>query len=92
MNNHNQPPQRGSQNQEVPQGIVAAKLAVLGGSITTIGDAISTLAAVIALEDLNNSSNDKSNDQNNSDIQNMQKQINDLTRTVQAMQKKDGGH
>ncbi|OES46151.1 hypothetical protein [Domibacillus iocasae] len=48
----------------------AAKLAVLAGALTTFADAISTLAALISLDSLNNS-----NSQDQPDIGTLQKQM-----------------
>ena len=43
----------------------AAKLAVLGGLLSTFGDAISTMAAVLALEELQQTQNNSDNNNNN---------------------------
>lgn len=59
----------------------AAKLAVLGGLLSTFGDVISTMAAVLALEELQQTRNN--NDNNNNDkISELEKQIKYLTEEI----------
>ncbi|RDW17323.1 hypothetical protein CWR45_12890 [Oceanobacillus chungangensis] len=50
----------------------AAKLAILGGALTTFGDAITTVAAIMALEEERQANN-------NNDTKRLQKQIDYLT-------------
>ncbi|MFC4024701.1 multidrug ABC transporter ATPase [Oceanobacillus longus] len=60
--------------------ITVAKLAVLGGLLATIGDGISTLAAVLALEELQQTQNNSNN--NNDRISELEKQIKYLTKEI----------
>lgn len=59
----------------------AAKLAVLGGLLSTFGDAISTMAAVLALEELQQTQNNSDNN-NNDKISELEKQIKYLMEEV----------
>ena len=59
----------------------SAKLAVIAGVITTFGDALSTLAAVLALEEARAEQNDAG------DSKNMQKQIDYLTSEIEKMKR-----
>ena len=54
----------------------SAKLAVIAGVITTFGDALSTLAAVLAIEEAREEARQQAN---TGDNKNMQKQIDYLT-------------
>ncbi|GGG62483.1 hypothetical protein [Paenibacillus radicis (ex Gao et al. 2016)] len=68
----------------------AAKLALIGSAVTTFGDLITTIAAVIALEEIAAS---EILDQENQRIQdekmsNMQKQIDYLTSQINQLSKK----
>lgn len=65
-------------NPDSNTAICAAELAVIGELVTTLGDAISTAAAVLALEEER---------QEKSDNKNMQKQIDDLTNEVKKLKK-----
>ena len=67
-----------SQNQTDSE---SAKLAVIAGVITTFGDALSTLAAVLALEEARQEQN------NAGDSNNMQKQIDYLTSEIEKMKR-----
>ena len=55
-----------------------AKLAVLGGLLATLGDAISTMAAVLALEELQQTQNNN----NNGKISELEKQVKYLTKEI----------
>ena len=67
-----------SQNQTDSE---SAKLAVIAGVITTFGDALSTLAAVLALEEARQEQN------NAGDSKNMQKQIDYLTSEIEKIKR-----
>ncbi|MEK4485547.1 hypothetical protein MHH81_08060 [Psychrobacillus sp. FSL H8-0484] len=60
-------------NQNVSQ---AVKLAVIGAAIATVGDAISTIAAILALEDERQEQSEKAD---------MQKQIDYLTTELEKL-------
>ena len=62
-------------------GNQSAKLAVIGGAISTLGDAISTLAAVLALEEASQGQNDN----DNNDMKDMKKQIKYLTNELNKL-------
>jgi hypothetical protein len=64
---------------------IVAKLAVLGGLLSTLGDAISTMSAVLALEELQQTQN---NDNDNSHrISELEKQIKYLTKEIDQQKK-----
>lgn len=65
-------------NQDSSAAIRAAELAVVGGILTTIGDAISTISVALALE---------AERQSEIDNNKMQKQIDDLTNEVKQLKK-----
>lgn len=69
---------RGASNNET----TAAKLAVIGGLLATLGDGISTLAAVLALEELQKTQNNSNNNNNNDRISELEKQIKYLTKEI----------
>ncbi|MGE7917112.1 hypothetical protein [Lysinibacillus xylanilyticus] len=58
----------------------SALLAVIGAAISTLGDAISTIAAGLALEEQQNNSND---------IERLQKQIDELSNGIRQIKKDD---
>ena len=60
----------------------AAKLAVIAGAITTLGDAIATIAAGLALED-----ELKENESNSNDIDKLQKQIDELNYEMKQLKR-----
>ncbi|MCM0624086.1 hypothetical protein M5J14_06060 [Lysinibacillus sp. OL1_EC] len=65
---------KGNRNSEGLESVSqAAKLAVIAGAITTLGDALATIAAGLALED-----ELKENESNSNDIDKLQKQIDEL--------------
>ncbi|MGG2106540.1 hypothetical protein [Lysinibacillus pakistanensis] len=60
----------------------ATKLALIGSAIITLGDAISTIAAGLALdEELNENNN------SNNDIERLQKQIDELNNEIKQIKK-----
>ncbi|MFJ7666713.1 translation initiation factor 2 [Lysinibacillus sp. NPDC097195] len=68
----------------------AAKLAIIGGLITTLGDGLTTLAAILALEETqqSNSSNDNNNDNNDSNtkkLEALEKQVQYLTKELNKL-------
>ena len=65
-------------NQDSNKIISAAELAVLGAQFTTFGDVLSTISAVLALEEERNVATDNNN---------LQKQIDDLTNEVKKLKK-----
>lgn len=65
-------------NQNSNNAITAAELAVLGALLSTFGDAISTISAVLALEEAR---------KDNMDNNNLQKQIDDLSNEVKKLKK-----
>lgn len=76
-------------NQSTPE-IFAAKLALFGTALSTLGDGIQTIAAGIALEILENANNKTSPDQTDQLKQmedRMQKEINQLTRKLENMER-----
>ncbi|MGY4796071.1 hypothetical protein ACVNNN_13800 [Lysinibacillus fusiformis] len=60
----------------------AAKLAVIAGAITTLGDALATIAAGLALED-----ELKENESNSNDINKLQKQIDELNYEMKQLKR-----
>ncbi|MGE7664566.1 translation initiation factor 2 [Ureibacillus composti] len=66
----------------------AAKLAILGAFLATLGDAISTYAAVLALEGIQRSkSNNNEKDNNDDRINELEKQIKYLTKEINKQKK-----
>lgn len=63
-------------------GSQAAKLAVIAGAITTLGDALATIAAGLALED-----ELKENESNRDDIDKLQKQIDELNYEMKQLKR-----
>lgn len=64
----------------------AAKLAVLGGLLSTLGDALSTMAATLALEELQQTQNN--GNANNDRISELEKQIKFLTHEINQQKNK----
>ncbi|MBX8946438.1 MULTISPECIES: hypothetical protein [Lysinibacillus] len=62
----------------------AAKLAVIAGAITTLGDALATIAAGLALED---ELKEKENESNSNDIDKLQKQIDELNYEMKQLKR-----
>ena len=77
-------------NSESPD-IYVAKLNLVGTTLSTLGDALQTIAAGITLQELEKTKNQ--NSQNHSDqsiqIESMQKQIDQLTRKIDRMERKN---
>ena len=70
------------QNGQSPQPeSQSAMLAVIGAAITTLGDGISTIAAILALEE------QQQGNSNDVDNKNMQKQIDYLTAEIKKIKK-----
>lgn len=65
-------------------GIDAATLAVIAGLITTLGDALSTIAAILALEESQKQKNENRS-AHPTDIQDLERQVKYLTREVQKL-------
>ncbi|OKL36889.1 hypothetical protein [Domibacillus mangrovi] len=63
----------------------AAKLAVIATAVTTFGDALATLAAMLALEEERQEERQAQSDKD--DYKNMQKQIHYLTTEVEKLKK-----
>ena len=64
----------------------SAKLAVIAGIISTFGDALSTLSAVLAIEEARQEQN------NTGDSKNMQKQIDYLTSELEKIKRQMNPH
>lgn len=74
---------KGNRNSEGLESVShAAKLAVIAGAITTLGDALSTIAAGLALED-----ELKENENNSSEIDKLQKQIDELNYEMKQLKR-----
>ncbi|MFD4490998.1 hypothetical protein [Lysinibacillus fusiformis] len=75
---------KGYRNSEGTESVSqAAKLAVIAGAITTLGDALATIAAGLALEDELKENESK----NNNDMDKLQKQIDDLNYEMKQLKK-----
>ncbi|MEK3974517.1 MULTISPECIES: translation initiation factor 2 [unclassified Psychrobacillus] len=72
--------------------ILVAKLAFFGGTLATLGDGITALAAGIALQELEKSNAQNSSEQSNqtAQLEQMQKQINELTRKLNNIERSKG--
>ncbi|QPQ35961.1 MULTISPECIES: translation initiation factor 2 [unclassified Lysinibacillus] len=66
--------------------IDAAKLAVLAGIFSTLGDGLATISAIMALEGAQESNNNNSNNNNNNNDGNSNK-IDELEKQVQYLTK-----
>lgn len=74
---------KGYRNSEGTESVSqAAKLAVIAGAITTLGDALATIAAGLALED-----ELQVNQGKNNDIDKLQKQIDDLNYEMKQLKR-----
>ncbi|MGE7809140.1 hypothetical protein [Lysinibacillus capsici] len=74
---------KGNRNNEGLESVSqATKLAVIAGAITTLGDALATIAAGLALED-----ELKENESNSNDIDKLQKQIDDLNYEMKQLKR-----
>ncbi|QSB09751.1 hypothetical protein JTI58_22705 [Lysinibacillus fusiformis] len=74
---------KGNRNREGLESVSqAAKLAVIAGAITTLGDALATIAAGLALED-----ELKENESNSNDICKLQKQIDELNYEMKQLKR-----
>ncbi|WP_339262773.1 hypothetical protein [Lysinibacillus sp. FSL K6-3209] len=62
----------------------AAKLAVIAGIITTLGDALATIAAIMALEEAQKSNNNNNNNNSNK-IDELEKQVQYLTKELHKL-------
>ncbi|MFC3039182.1 hypothetical protein ACFOGI_02820 [Virgibacillus xinjiangensis] len=60
--------------------LTTAKLAILGGLLSTLGDAISTYAAVLALEELQKTKSESN--KNDDKISELEKQVKYLTEEI----------
>jgi len=80
---------RMEENPESPD-IYVAKLNLVGTTLSTMGDALQTIAAGITLQELEKTNNQ--NSQNQSDqsqkLESMQKQIDELTKKIDRMERK----
>ena len=63
----------------------SAKLAVVAGLLSTFGDALATLAAVLAIEEAREEA--RQGQGNNGDNKNMQKQIDHLTSEIENIKR-----
>ncbi len=74
---------KGNRNSDEMESVSqAAKLAVIAGAITTLGDALATIAAGLALED-----ELKENESNSNDINKLQKQIDELNYEMKQLKR-----
>lgn len=74
---------KGNRNSEGLESVShAARLAVIAGAITTLGDALSTIAAGLALED-----ELKENENNSNEIDKLQKQIDELNYEMKQLRR-----
>ena len=62
----------------------SAKLALIAGAITTLGDVLATMAAVLAIEEERQEQSEKGN---NGNSKNMQKQLDYLTSEMEKIKK-----
>lgn len=83
-----------SQNTESPE-IYAARLALLGSALSTLGDGLQAISAGIALQELEKSKNANQNAQNTpnevnqtSQLEIMQKQIDRLAIKIERMERR----
>jgi len=78
------------ENSESPD-IYIAKLNLVGTTLSTLGDALQTIAAGITLQELEKTNNQNSQNHSNQSIQieSMQKQIDQLTRKIDRMERKN---
>lgn len=63
----------------------SAKLAVIAGIITTFGDGLATIAAIMALEASELAQSNTSNDSNSNKIDELEKQVQYLTRELNKL-------
>ncbi|AVK97103.1 hypothetical protein FCT18_05800 [Lysinibacillus sphaericus] len=63
----------------------AAKLAVIAGIITTLGDVLATIAAIMALEEAQKSNNNNNNNNNSNKIDELEKQVQYLTKELHKL-------
>ncbi|SEM57629.1 hypothetical protein SAMN04487786_2163 [Paenisporosarcina quisquiliarum] len=66
-------------NSDLQSDSQAAKIAVIAGAISTFGDALATLSAILAIEEERQEKN------GSSDNRNLQKQIDNLTYEIQKI-------
>ncbi|ARJ37606.1 translation initiation factor 2 [Sporosarcina sp. P21c] len=83
---YNSNKQQFGKNTDSPE-VFAAKLALLGAAISTLGDGIQTIAAGIALQELENSNRQDPQDQLSEEMKKMQKQIDQLSKQIAKMDK-----
>lgn len=71
------------------QEIYAAKLSLIGSALSTIGDGLQTIAAGITLQELENPNNQNPQNQlgQSNELELMQKQIEQLTRKIERMER-----
>ncbi|PUB09451.1 hypothetical protein [Paenisporosarcina sp. OV554] len=89
MNKNNMNPGQRDQNAGLPENY-PAKLDIIASAITTFGDALATVAAILALEETVNSDAEDAKNQKNQEKQlmEMQKQIDSLTNQLSQINKK----
>ncbi len=63
----------------------AAKLAVIGGLITTLGDGLSTIAAMMALEEAKSKQSNTNNHSYSNKIDELEKQVQYLTKELNKL-------
>jgi len=73
--------------QDLNPDIQAAELAVIAGLLTTLGDGIATIAAVLALQEAEKSSQSSNNRDASFDLGNIQKRLDSLERDMKHIKK-----
>lgn len=72
-------------NSDLQSDSQAAKIAVIAGAISTFGDALATLSAILAIEE------ERQEKSGTSDNRNLQKQIDNLTYEIQKIKNQISG-
>ncbi|QCR30776.1 hypothetical protein [Lysinibacillus sp. SGAir0095] len=65
----------------------AAQLAVIAGLISTLGDGLATIAAALALQEIEKSNQNTNNSNANLDLQNLQMRIDILEKEMKQIKK-----
>ncbi|WP_301107502.1 translation initiation factor 2 [Sporosarcina sp.] len=71
--------------------IYAAKLSFIGSALSTLGDGLQTLAAGIALQELINATNDSQTSDQANQLEQIQIQLDYLTRKIESMERRSYG-
>jgi len=73
--------------QDLNPDIQAAELAVIAGLLTTLGDGIATIAAVLALQEAEKNSQSSNDNDASFDLGNIQKRLDSLERDMKQIKK-----